>query len=244
VSTARGRTYNGTHPSETVLNAEWDDRPADYAATRDCWLTRRRLRYMTEIVGALPQGSRVLELGSGAGEILIALALRHPGLRFVGLDPQESYVAFASDASRREGATNASFRRGTAEEADAALAGESGFDLIVSNDVLHHVESQERTAAAAARVARPGGRWLAIEPNWRNLYVLVRCAWKRGEKNFWPGPFLRAARSAGWAGGRRSFLFLIPPFVKEPSPFFAWLEGRIETWSPVAGGVALFLTMT
>ncbi len=227
-----------------MLNAKWDDRPAGYAAMRDCWLTRRRLRYMTEVVGALPEGGRVLELGSGAGEILIALALAHPGLRFVGLDPQASYVAFASEAARRQGAPNVTFRQGTAEEADAALSGEPVFDLIVSNDVLHHVKSQERTAAAAARVARPGARWLAIEPNWRNLYVLVRCAWKRGEKNFRPAPFLRAARNAGWTGGRRSFLFLIPPFVKEPSPLFAWLEERIETWSPVAGGIALLLTMT
>ncbi len=226
-----------------MLNAEWDDRPADYAATRDCWLTRRRLRYMSEIVGTLPAGARVLELGSGAGEILIALAVGHPRLHFVGLDPQPSYVAFASEAAGRQGAANVSFRRGTAEEADAALSGEPGFELIVSNDVLHHVSSQQRAAVAAARVARPGARWLAIEPNWRNLYVLVRCAWKRGEKNFWPARFLRAARSAGWAGGRRSFLFLIPPFVKEPSPFFARLEERLESWPLAAGGVALLLTM-
>src|SRR5262245_54425039 len=225
-----------------MLNAEWDDRPADYAETRDCWLTRRRLRYMADIVGALPPGARVLEVGSGAGEVLIALATRFPRLAFVGLEPQASYVAFASDAAARQKAPAASFLQGSAEEADAVLAGDPGFDLIVSNDVLHHVASQERAAAAAARVARPGARWLAIEPNWRNPYVLLRCAWKRGEKNFWPSPFLRAAGKAGWTGGRRSFLFLIPPFVKEPSPLFARLEERFESWSPVAGGVALLLT--
>jgi hypothetical protein len=26
-----------------MYNAEWDDRPAEYAAIRDCWLTRRRV---------------------------------------------------------------------------------------------------------------------------------------------------------------------------------------------------------
>ncbi|MFY9551503.1 MAG: class I SAM-dependent methyltransferase [Thermoanaerobaculia bacterium] len=224
-----------------MLNAEWDDRPADYAQTRDCWLTRRRLRYMTEIVGALPAGARVLEIGSGAGEVLITLSTAHPRLQFVGLEPQASYVAFASEAASRQRAPNASFREGSAEEADVAFAGDPGFDLIVSNDVLHHVASQERAAAAAAHVARPGARWLAIEPNWRNVYVLVRCAWKRGEKNFWPAPFLKAARRAGWTGGRRSFLFLVPPFVKEPSPFFVRLEERFETQPLLAGGVALLL---
>jgi 2-polyprenyl-3-methyl-5-hydroxy-6-metoxy-1,4-benzoquinol methylase len=226
-----------------VLNAEWDDRPAEYAATRDCWLTRRRLRYMTEVVAALPDGARVLEIGSGAGEILISLALGHPRIRFVGLEPQASYVAFALEAAHRQGASNASFRPGTAEEADGALAGEPAFDLIVSNDVLHHVASQERTAAAAARLARPGTSWLVIEPNWRNPYVLLRCAWTRGESNFWPARFLRAARGAGWTGGRRSFLFLIPPFVKEPPSFLTRLEERFESVSLVAGGVALLLTM-
>lgn len=224
-----------------MLNAEWDDRPADYAQTRDCWLTRRRLSYVTDVVGALPAGARILEIGSGAGELLIALSAAHPGLAFVGLEPQASYVEFASDAARREKARNVSFLQGSAEEADAVFGEQGTFDLIVSNDVLHHAASQERAAVAAARVARPGGRWLAIEPNWRNPYVLVRCAWKPGEKNFWPASFLRAARRAGWSGRRRSFLFLIPPFVKEPSPFLIRLEERFEARPLVAGGVALLL---
>jgi len=226
-----------------VLNAEWDDRPADYAATRDCWLTRRRLRFMTEIIAALPAGARVLEIGSGAGEILIALAAAHPGLHFTGIEPQASYVAFATDAARRQSLTNLSFRQSAAEDADAVLRSEPHFDLIVSNDVLHHVASQERAARAAARVAKPGARWLAIEPNWRNPYVLVHCAWKRGEKNFWPRPFLAAALRSGWSGKQRSFLFLIPPFVKEPSPFWIRLEERLETSALLAGGVALLLSM-
>ena len=107
--------------------------------------------------------------------------------------------------------------------------------MILSNDLLHHVPVQSQVLRSIGEVALPGARWLAIEPNWRNPYVLVGCAVKRGERNFWPASFLAQAEATGWSGEARTFLFLIPPFVKRPSRFLINLEGA-RAQSSARGG--------
>ena len=222
-----------------MLNAHWDDRPDAYAQTRECWLTRRRVRFLSRFLRNLPDGARILEIGSGAGEVLIALSIEHPRLTFVGLEPQASYVDFATRAAGRRKLRNCSFRVGSAEAAGEAFAADLPFDLVLSNDVLHHIARTELAAASVARVTRPGARWLAIAPHGRHLDGRGRGSWRRGEANFGPAPFLKIARRAGWTGERRSFLFLIPPFIKSPSWLLVRLEGWLEELPVVAGGVAL-----
>jgi SAM-dependent methyltransferase len=224
-----------------MLNAIWDDHPANYAATRDCWLTRRRLLYVGEALREASAGQRVLELGSGTGELLIGLAGQRPDLQFIGTEPQESYVEFSiAEASKRD-LPNLSFRTAPADRVADLFRQDERFDWILSNDMLHHVPDEQKVLEAAAEVARPGARWLAIEPNWRNLYVLIGCAIKRGERNFWPGPFLSHGRAHGWSCVDRSFLFLLPPFVKKPHRLLIGAERALERHSLLAGGVALTL---
>lgn len=224
-----------------MLNAIWDDRPTEYAATRDCWLTQRRLLYVGGVLREASAGQRVLELGSGTGELLISLASARPDLQFIGTEPQSSYVEFSIDAASKRNLPNLSFRTAPADRVADLFRHDERFDWILSNDMLHHVPDQEKVLEAAAHVARPGTRWLAIEPNWRNLYVLIGCALKRGECNFWPGPFLSQGRAHGWSCVDRSFLFLLPPFVKKPHRVLIGLERALERHSLLAGGVALTL---
>jgi 2-polyprenyl-3-methyl-5-hydroxy-6-metoxy-1,4-benzoquinol methylase len=226
-----------------MLNANWDDRPEEYAATRDCWLTRRRTRYVREFLREASSGQRVLELGSGVGELLIALAAERPDLHFTGIEPQRSYVEFCREAASKQGVRNLCFRTASAEDAASLLNRDAPFDWILSNDMLHHVADQAKVVEAMAQVARPGARWLAIEPNWRNPYVLVGCALKRGERNFWPASFLAHGRNRGWSFQRRSFLFLIPPFVKNPPRPLIALERNLEKFSLLGGGLALTLLL-
>ncbi len=228
-------------PTRPMLNAGWDDRPADYAATRDCWLTQRRTLFVQEALRDAPAGARVLELGSGVGELLIALAAARPDLTFVGTEPQQSYVDWSRRAAAERGLANLTFTAALAEDVGSALPGSSPFDRILSNDMLHHVPREEAVLDAAARVTKPGARWLVIEPNWINPYVLIGCAVKRGERNFWPQPFLREAGPRGWSLERREYLFLIPPFVRRAPRFLVRIEQAFERYPGVAGGVALTL---
>ena len=234
-------TGAGGVPGRTMLNALWDDRPSEYAATRDCWLTRRRLFFVGDVLRAASPGQRVLELGSGTGELLIGLAGARPDLQFIGTEPQQSYVEFSADAASKRGLPNLSFRTAAADGVAGLFPQDERFDWILSNDMLHHVPDEPKVLEAAALVSRRGARWLAIEPNWRNPYVLIGCALKRGERNFWPGPFLSLGEAHGWSCVDRSFLFLLPPFVKNPHRLLIGLERALERHSLLAGGVALTL---
>jgi len=224
-----------------MYNAEWDDRPAEYAAMRDCWLTRRRISYVADFLREARPGDRVLDVGSGVGELALDLAAGRPDLQFTGVEPQPSYVEFATRTAVERRVENVGYRVGFADRLAETLGPNARFEWTLSNDLLHHVPDQGDVVRSVGQVALPGARWLAIEPNWRNPYVLVGCALKRGERNFWPVRFLARAEAAGWSRQARTFLFLIPPFVKRPSRFLIDLERALEHNPLLAGGVALTL---
>ena len=226
-----------------MWNAVWDGRPAEYSAMRDCWLTRRRALFIEGFLSSARAGARVLELGSGTGNLLILLARARPDLHFTGIEPQSSYVEFAADAALSEGVRNLSFRVAQAEHVGTLFEGEAPFDRILSNDLLHHVAAYPPVLDALGGVARSGTRWLAIEPNWRNPYVLIGAAIRRGERNFWPRPFLADSRRAGWLCLESSFLFLLPPGIRRAPPWAVRLERAFEGNPVLAGGAALSLEL-
>ncbi|MGH9317867.1 MAG: methyltransferase domain-containing protein [Thermoanaerobaculia bacterium] len=224
-----------------MWNAVWDDRPAEYAQERDCWLTRRRALFVEKFLESASSGQHVLELGSGVGDLLIALATARPDLRFVGIEPQRSYVEFSEQAAKDRGLRNLSFEISSAEQVDSLFSRHDELPWILSNDLLHHVADEARVLESVSRVANQDTRWLAIEPNWRNPYVFVGQAFKRGERNFRPARFLDQGRALGWFCEEQSFLFLIPPFVKSPPRSLVTLERKIERFPVLAGGIALRL---
>lgn len=221
------------------LNAGFDDNPELYDRLRDCWLNRRRDSFIATQLKDLTAGSRVLEIGCGTGWLLARRAGASPHVDWTGIEPQESYVSFAR---RNSPLPNLRFVTGLAERADQLV--NPGFQVILSNDMLHHVESQAEVAGSLRRIAAPGCRWLLIEPNCRNPYTFLRQALKYGERNFWPAEFLEAAHQAGWKQTAQRYLFLVPPFLKEPSRAMIRLEHTFEGLPFVAGGVCLELTAT
>jgi SAM-dependent methyltransferase len=99
---------------------------------------------------------RVLDVGTGAGALALALA---PHAReVVGVDVVPELLAQAR--RRAEGVTNVSFVEGDA----TALPFELGaFDLVGTLRTLHHVARPELVVAELARVTRPGGRILVVD---------------------------------------------------------------------------------
>ncbi len=204
-------------------------------------MNERRLDFISEWIGAevFNPGASVLEIGAGTGYLISELAGRFPGLRFWGLEPIADYVAFAQS---RCSAPNVRFVRDVAERVDLALP--IPFDVVLSNDVLHHVDRLDVVAKALARVASPACRWLAIEPNPYNPYTFIRQGLRDGEQNFRPGEFRRVALEAGWRVQKENFLFVIPPFVKRTPLWARTLERRIE-WVPfLAGGICTELSFS
>lgn len=93
----------------------------------------------------------VLEIGCGTGNLIIRAKRDYPKLDAIGCDPDPR----ALDRARRK--TNAiRFEQGYAERLPFA---DGEFDRVLSSMMLHHVNAEAKTAAAAEifRVLRPGG---------------------------------------------------------------------------------------
>jgi len=110
----------------------------------------------------LPEGSRGLDVGCGAG--LFALWLAEavgPRGRVVGIEPSTERVE-AARALVGHGplASRLEFREGDATKLDAP---DATFDWVWCGDVLHHVQETGRALGEFARVVRPGGRIVVKE---------------------------------------------------------------------------------
>jgi len=223
----------GAGPAERArLNARHSDDPAGYDALRSGWLNGRRRDLVAEFLADVPAGSRVLEIGSGTGGLLLALAEHRPDLELIGIEPIAGYVEYARDRLRDRGLRNVTIYTGTADDV-------SGIDVddvarVVSVDVLHHVTNARQTAENVAQVTAAGGRWLLMEPNALNPYMFAFCALTDGERNFFARRFARAASEVGWVPRSRKYRFVIPAALKAPGP---WLQHG-ERWFeriPVVG---------
>jgi ubiquinone/menaquinone biosynthesis C-methylase UbiE len=103
----------------------------------------------------LPDGARVLDVGTGPGRIPRAIAGEHPEWTVDGVDLDREMIAYArgQDLSQR-----VSFTVG--DVADLPYP-DGSFDLIVSSMSQHHWTDVEGAMTSLKRVLRPGGRlWI------------------------------------------------------------------------------------
>jgi ubiquinone/menaquinone biosynthesis C-methylase UbiE len=89
----------------------------------------------------------VLDVGSGTGRALRYLKARHPGVRFVGIEPVEAlrkigHAAGLSSDELRDGDVN------------ALQAADGEFDLVCEFAALHHVPKPSQAVGEMLRVAR------------------------------------------------------------------------------------------
>jgi len=201
-------------------------------------MARRRLDHVASVVDRV--AGTVLEIGTGTGTLLSGLAARHPDRAFIGVEPLQNYVEFANDRARRDGRRNLRFLRGTGEDLDE-LVEPSSVGLVLSVDMLHHVQDLARVIAAVRRVVAPRGRWHAMEPNRLHPYVWTYHVLVPGERTFPVRRFLSEATAGGWELCERSRLFLFPSGIRRVPDRLARLERRWEQVPVLAGGVTLEL---
>ena len=104
---------------------------------------------LIELLAPQP-GERVLDLGSGTGDLTQALAAA--GARPFGLDASSDMV---NEARRKH--PNLSFAVGDGQE----LTFDREFDAVFSNATLHWMPRADAVASGVARALRPGGRFVA-----------------------------------------------------------------------------------
>lgn len=221
-----------------LLNSVYSDDPVYYSKIRNCWLNTRREHFLCQYIKRMDDVNVILEIGSGTGDLLCNLAEHFPMHKFTGVEPIRSYISFAEKLAVQRGLKNISFINIPAEEMSKACK-ENSHDLVLSNDVLHHVNDMDKVIDSINYTTHPKSRWIAIEPNCLNPYVFAGQMTKVGEKNFNHFQYRNKIVQKLWSVTEKRYLFLIPPFIKNPPGFLINIEMAIEGFPFIAGGVAI-----
>lgn len=181
-----------------------DSRPANAESGRR--LAERFLR----IVTSLPDIRAVCDLGCGNG--YLAGLLGRGGYKVVGVDASTSGVAIA----RKTHGSSAEFVISDIDEKLATMLG-SGFDAVISSDVIEHLYRPRLLPRCAAMLLRPGG-WLVVGTPYhgylKNLALSLVNGWDAHHGVHWDGGHIkffsvrtlaRVLESEGFAVDRFTF---------------------------------------
>jgi ubiquinone/menaquinone biosynthesis C-methylase UbiE len=113
----------------------------------------------------LKRGARVVDLGCGSG--VFSDLLQRAGFECVGLDISQKLIAIG-----RRKYPNVEFVEGDVERLPFPAA---SFDGVLLSGLVHHFPNKSRCAAEIYRILRPGGRFVAFDPNrWNPFMWLYR----------------------------------------------------------------------
>ena len=128
------------------------------------------------VVPHMKAGSRLLEVGCGAGNLLLRATVR--GCYPVAVDLSMRSLQFVRSrlqeaSSRHDGPSGF----GCAQAVGELLPVTSdSFDWVVLSEVIEHLRAPERAIREATRVLRGGGRLLVTTPNYRSLWPVMERA--------------------------------------------------------------------
>lgn len=144
---------NETHRSY-VPAASYDWLLPLYDPMQKLFLGGFAYRALIDQANLQPQ-QRVLEIGSGTGNVTILVKQLHPQVDIVGIDPDPKGLERARRKTEREG-LSIRFDRGFA---DALPYADASFDRVLSSFMFHHLtlEVKTNTLREARRVLKPGG---------------------------------------------------------------------------------------
>ena len=121
----------------------------------------------------LKEGSRILEIGCGAGNLLIQASVR--GSYPIGLDLSLQALTFVWSRLREvESAPDAIRGFACIQSVGETLPFmDASVDCVILSEVIEHLEAPQVSMEEASRVLRPGGRLLVTTPNYRSFWTLM-----------------------------------------------------------------------
>lgn len=127
----------------------------------------------------LPMSGQVLEIGSGKGRFLTALARRAPLARITSVDIDPAEQAVAAQNAAYQGVAN----RVQFAVRDAARLGWQGntFDAVVTVNAMHHLPEPDRAIAEMVRMLRPGGKLAICDFDPATFYLMDRIQQAEGK---------------------------------------------------------------
>jgi len=123
--------------------------------------TNARLIDAFRRLSGLAPGARVADLGCGSG--VFTNLLQQAGYRSTGLDLSPKLIGIA-----RAKFPAVEFQEGDVEHLPFASA---SLDGVLLSGIVHHLPDCSRCAAEVFRVLRPGGRFVAFDPNRMNPFM-------------------------------------------------------------------------
>ena len=135
------------------------------ADSYDVFAPESNARLIDAIVrlGAFKPGARIADLGCGSG--VFTDLLRERGCDCVGLDLSPKLV----EIGRRK-YPGIEFIEGDVEHLPFP---DASFDGVLLSGLVHHLPDPSKCAAEVFRVLRPGGRFVAFDPNRMNPFMWV-----------------------------------------------------------------------
>jgi ubiquinone/menaquinone biosynthesis C-methylase UbiE len=167
---------------------------------------------------ALPLPGHVLEIGTGKGRFLAAMAKHADRITTLDADAKQQRVA-----KRHVRQTSAGHRiRFVVQNAERLAWPDARFDTVVSVNTFHHLERPRRVFQEMRRVLKPGGKLVLCDFSPRGFQIFDRIHRLEGGthprlKNGLAG-FGRRLRRAGWKtrrfqGCNQEILVAITPLV-------------------------------
>jgi SAM-dependent methyltransferase len=131
--------------------------------TYDVFASESKARLIAAIIrlGGFKRGSRIVDLGCGSG--VFSDLLHQQGCDTVGLDLSPQLVALG-----RRNYPDVEFVEGDVEHLPFPPM---SFDGVLLSGIVHHLPNPLRCAAEVFRILRPGGRFVAFDPNRMNPFM-------------------------------------------------------------------------
>lgn len=136
-------------------------------------------------LGLTRRSLHMLDAGCGRGDLALHLARRCPHWQILGVDADSTKVRNANWLAARHNLGNLRFETALLEELDL----DSQFDLIISADVLEHVQDDSRVIANFCRAVRPGGYIIVTSPSVPQPWDLPTVKWRERRLNFDPSQY-------------------------------------------------------
>ena len=164
--------------NNVVSNYGWKNSEAKYSQT---YLSKPIINCLQAI-----KAKKILDLGCGNGAL--SHYLQQQGFNIIGCDSDQAGIEIAF-----RGKSGAKFKLASVYDPPDIL-GESGFDVVISTEVIEHLFLPAALPHFASRVLKPGGYLIVTTPYhgyFKNLLICLLGKWDSHHTPLWDGGHIK-----------------------------------------------------